>query len=304
MDDDSKRTISSRMLGQMNSLMPRVLEATAPVFRFDKLGNPEFLASAVLVKVSDKHFVLTAGHVLDARSSSPLYVGSGNAVVLLQGRHMSTLFPVGGQREQDRIDIGIVCLAEEAARGLKEDEFLTLGDLAILDAARTTGHYVFAGYPSSKHKRSIKNEEAEATLYSFIADSAPQKDYQDAGLDPSTSLLLRFDKRKLWCPTGRVMGPDLFGVSGGGVWFLDDVFAVTPHKPFLVAIAVEWWKKQPKRVLATKVHVMLAALWDGFPKLRPSLPEPPKAEREKGDRFIIPLSIPAGFQGKIENPHP
>jgi hypothetical protein len=278
--DDKKRAIASTMLAQMNSLMPRVLAATAPVFSFDQLANPVFLASAVLVKVSNEHFALTAGHVLDARSASPLYVGSGNTVVLLQGHHMSTVPPVAGQREQDRIDLGIVRLSEETVRGLKEDEFLTLADLAILETATTTGHYVFAGYPSSKHKRSIKNEEAEAALYSFISDPAPLEDYQRAGLDPSTSLLLRFDKQKLWCPSGRVIGPDLFGVSGGGVWFLDDAPAATPRKPLLVAIAVEWWQKQPKRVLATKIHVVVAALWDSFPKLRPHLPEPP----HKGER--------------------
>lgn len=154
---------------------------------------------------------------------------------------------------------------------MQEDEFLVLDDIYDLDTATITRHYVFAGYPCSKHKRAIKEGEAKATLYSFAVDTAPLADYQDAGLDPSISLLLRFDKKNLWNPLGQAVGPDPTGISGGGVWFIGDAFATTPLKPLLVAIAVEWWwREEPKRVLATKISVVLAVIWDRFPELRPS----------------------------------
>lgn len=272
--DDKKRIIASTMLERFESI-PRVAAATAPVFCLDRLEKPQFFASAVLVKINNWHFALTAGHVLDERSISNLYIGSGDKVVLLRGSYGSTVPPGTGNRKQDRIDIGIVQLSEEIVRDMQEDEFLALDDTYNLDTATTTGHYVFTGYPHSKHKCTIKGGEAEATPYSFFAVPAPLADYQNAGLNPSISLLLRFDKQNLWRPSGRVVGPDLTGISGGGVWFMDNAFATTPLKPLLVAIAIEWWKKPPKRVLATKLHVVFSAIWFRFPELQPYLPEPP-----------------------------
>lgn len=272
MIDYNKLEIASRILGQSSLLMPRILAASTPVFR-SKGDTMEPFASAILVRFGYEHFLLTAAHVLDDRSDYDLYFGSSEVVRLLDGSIACTLPPTAGERRDDKIDIGIVHLSEQTIRDMKEGEFLTLADLGILDTATTTGCYLFAGYPASKNKPSI-GEEVQAVLNSFLADPASLKDYKSADLDPSSSLLLRFNKRKLWISSGRVTGPDLFGVSGGGVWSLCDQSAVTQHKPLLVAIAIEWWKEQQKCVLATKVHVVLGALWDRFPKLRPLLPKP------------------------------
>jgi hypothetical protein len=272
--DDKKRMIVSTMLDRIESL-PHLVAATAPIFRLSKLEKPQFFATAVLLKVNNCHFALTAAHVLDERSISNLYIGSGEKVVLLGGSFGTTVPPGAGNRKQDRIDIGIVRLSEETVRDMQEDEFLTLDDTYNLETVTTTGHYVFRGYPISKHKRAIKGGQAEATPYTFVVVPAPLADYQNAYLNPSISLLLRFDKQNLWLPSGRVVGPDPTGISGGGVWFLDNAFATSPLKPLLCAIAIEWWKNQHKCVLATKLHVALSLIRSRFPELRPYLPEPP-----------------------------
>ncbi len=273
--NDQKRVIASTVLEKIES-MPQVTSATAPVFCLDRLKKPKFFASAVLLKVKNWHFALTAGHVLDERSFSDLYIGSGDKVLLLDGSFGTTVPPGDGERQQDKIDIGIVRLTKETVQDMQEDEFLTLDDAYILYTATTTGHYMFTGYPRSKHKRAIKKGQAEATPYSFATVPAPLTDYQNAGLDPRISLLLRFDKKNLWRSLGRVEGPDPTGISGGGVWFLNNAFSTTPLRPLLVAIAIEKWKPpDPKCVLATKLHVALSIIWDRFPELRAYLPEPP-----------------------------
>lgn len=273
--DDMKRLIASNMLKKIES-MPRVASATAPILGLDRTDKPKFLGSAVLVKINTWHFALTAAHVLDNRSWTNLYIGSGNEVVPLQGTYGKTLLPDTGNRNQDRIDIGLVHLSEETVQNMQEDEFLTLDDTYNLNSATTTGHFVFTGYPQSRHKSAIKGSEAEATPYSFVVDPAPLADYQNAALNPRISLLLRFDKKNLWRPSGRVVGPNPTGISGGGVWFLNNAFTTTQLKPLLVAIAIQWWeklgkKKPPKRILATKLHIAFSVLWSRFPELRPHL---------------------------------
>jgi hypothetical protein len=274
--DENKFARAATLLEGIDSMMPRVRAATAPVFCLDKVGKFKFFASAVLVKISEGHFALTAAHVLDERSTTILHIGSGDNVVWLRGSYGSTVPPGFGDRKQDKIDIGIVRLSEEIVREMQEDEFLLLDDIYHLDTPMNIGHYVFAGYPCSKHKRAINEGQAKAALQPFVTDAAPIADYQDAGLDPRISLLLRFNKKNLWNSSGQVVGPDPTGISGGGVWFIGDAFATTPLKPLLAAIAVEWWwREEPKRILATKIHVVLAVIWDRFPELRPCLPKPP-----------------------------
>lgn len=262
MIDHEKRTLAPKILGQMNALMPRILAASTPLFRF-KGDIPELFASALLIKFYDDHFLLTAAHALDNLSDYDLYFGSDDAVRFLDGSPLRTVPPPGGERSDDKIDIGIVRLSEQTIGDMKKSEFLTFADLDISDTATTGGCYLFAGYPGSKNKPSL-GKEAQAVLCSFLANPAPLKDYEGACLDPSLSLLLRFNKRNLWSPLGRVTGPDLFGVSGGGVWSLCDQSAVKRPKPLLNSIAIEWWQEQRKCVLATKIHVVLAALGIAF----------------------------------------
>jgi hypothetical protein len=280
--DDMKRLIASNMLKKIET-MPRVVSATAPILgQDDRTNKPKFLGSAVLVKINTWHFAFTAAHVLDNRSRTILYIGSGNEFVQLRGSYWKP--PDTGNRNQDRIDIGLVHLSEETVQNMQEDEFLTLDDTYNLDSATTTGHYVFTGYPQSRHKSAIKGSEVEATPYSFVVLPASLADYQNAGLDPNISLLLRFDKQNLWNSSGQVVGPDPTGISGGGVWFLDNAFATTQLQPLLVAVAIQWWekpreKKPSKRILATKLHVALSAIWSRFPELRSYTPAPTNAQQ-------------------------
>lgn len=272
-DDDRKHARAS-VLNERIASIPLIGKATAPIFGFDELRNrKQLFASAILLKIHETHFALTAAHVLDERSKLDLYVGSGDKGVPLRGSFGSTNFPTSGSRKQDKIDLGIVRLSKEVVRDMRENEFLALDNIDL--SVTTTGHYVFAGYPSSTHKKAIKAEEATVALSSFIVDSAPLTDYQIAGLDSNISLALRFDKQNMWGQQGQGSGiPSPTGVSGGGVWRLDDVFATTPLKPLLVAICIKWWEKgKPlKCVLATRMHVALSAIRDHFPELRPYLP--------------------------------
>jgi len=264
--------------------IPRIKASTAPLLGIDIKQIPKIFASAILVKIGDAHFAITAGHVLDQRSNLDLYIGSGEKFLLLQGCSFgSTKISNSGNRDQDKIDLGIIRLSEKMIEHMQENEFLSLDDTYTLEGATTTGHYVFAGYPFSRNKNAIRNGKAEAKLFSFVADTAPLSEYQKVGLDPNISLLLRFDKKKLYNQAGQAVGPDLLGVSGGGVWFLDNVYTTTPLNPLLVAIFIEWWeksreKKPPKRLLATKLHVALSAIWSRFPEVRPYLPKPTNAQ--------------------------
>jgi len=262
----------------MKVLIPRILAVSSPLFlyRGDIL---EPFASAVLARFGDDHFLLTAAHVLDNFLDYDLYFGSGQKVKFLEGSPICTLPPTGRGRKEDKFDLGIVHLSRETVKDMEEGDFLILSDLDILDTPTPSRFYMFAGYPATRNKRSI-GEEVKAVLYTFLASPGTLKDYQSADLDPTSSLLLRFNKKKLWCPSGPVTGPDIFGVSGGGVWALCCRPGVMEPDARLVAIAIEWWHRQQKYVLATKIHIILAVIWNRFPRLRSVLPKPPRS----GDR--------------------
>lgn len=259
-----KRERASKIIDQLTSLlMPRILATTAPLYRYD--GNiMEPFASALIIRLGDEHFLLTAAHVRDDLSKFDLYFGSTGMVRLCDYDYWGYACSPPG--EDDKIDIAIFHVSKQTAGELKKEEFLTLSDLEILGQVSTACFFVFGGYPVSKNRPS-RSEDIRADLRLFLVDSAPPKDYENAGLDPNFSLLLRFNKNKVWGPSGRTTAPDLYGISGGGVWSFNNQSTSTESTPRLVAIAIEWWKGQ-KRILATKVHVALEMIYDRFPNLR------------------------------------
>jgi hypothetical protein len=81
------------------------------------------------------------------------------------------------------------------------------------------------------------------------------------GRNASEQLVLRFDRKDVWRTEERVTAPNLFGISGGGVWHLAPNSGMPLPQAQLAAIAVEWNDKlRPKHVLATRLQPIIALL--------------------------------------------
>jgi hypothetical protein len=81
-----------------------------------------------------------------------------------------------------------------------------------------------------------------------------------------------FAKTDSYRLSGRVTSPDLYGMSGCGLWFLSGPIGSPAVRPRLAAIAIEWQKGKIKCIVATRLLAALAGAFDHLgvlPKERP-----------------------------------
>ena len=86
---------------QVQERLPTVERATAPIYR-DEPSRPVPSGSAVMLRIDDHRFALTAAHVADNSASFPLYIGSSTRPVRLSGTKIATKLKPGQRREDDR----------------------------------------------------------------------------------------------------------------------------------------------------------------------------------------------------------
>lgn len=250
---------------------PRILQVTSPIFRETARGILEPIGSSVLLRIADEPLVLTSAHVLDdATAQTPLYVGTHNSTVLLQGRWFRSPLPKSGNRGDDRLDVGIARLSSTALASFDESCFLSPAELAPGQALTPGAIAVVCGYPHRKHRRT-GHLEWESDAYTVSAMSAPLEDYARLDVQRSHAVVLGFDQKRSWTRQGQRTAPRLEGVSGGGVWVLRRPGGGDPPRPLLAAIFIEW-HRGGKRVIATRIEVLLGGIWGYWPELRPFLP--------------------------------
>ncbi len=250
---------------------PRILQVTAPIFREPTPGTLESIGSAVLVRMGDEPLVLSAAHVLDdATTETPLYVGTHNSVLLLEGRWFRTPLPKSGFRVDDHVDVGIARLPSSALASFDDRSFLSINELAPRQTLAQGAYAVISGYPSKKEWAGFL--EREANLYMVIAECSAAEDYSRLEVDRSHAVVLGFDQKRCRTRQGATTAPKLKGVSGGGLWVLRRPEPEPAPVPQLAGILIEWHAGARKRIVATRIEVLLSGIWGYWPELRPFLP--------------------------------
>jgi hypothetical protein len=248
-----------------------VQRATTPVYQ-DTPGRPTPCGSAVLLRVGDCRFALTAAHVVDCSHSVPLYIGSSGQPVRFHGTKITTRLKPGQTREEDKLDVAIVCLDSQTTRYIDDNEFI---EVQQIDADRKDLDdeiLLVAGYPGSRRRDLPSKQTLEVTLYPFLACSRVRSRYAPVQRDPAHHLILGFSKKRLWRQGVRVIAPDLSEMSGCGVWSVYDPAGELLERPRLVGLLTEWHRHGDPWIAATRVEVVLAGIWKNFPELRASLP--------------------------------
>jgi len=260
------KDLADAVLRRAEACLALPIKVTAPILQPTDSGGLVFVASAVLLDAGEHAFALTASHVLDLENSGELLLGRiGGDAVSLRGPKALTKIPHGRTRDHDHVDLAMVHLTESARSSFKPEEFIKVSQLHL--GPPPAGDFILAGYPITHQPRRLAPGDDFARLYGLLADEVPLISYERDGYDRQISLLLGFNKKETWrLGVGRATGPDLHGVSGGGIWHLGDVNSPTVT-PRLCAIGVEWHRDKYKRILATRVRVAIEEIARRFPEL-------------------------------------
>jgi hypothetical protein len=262
--------------GKIAIIGDRTLDVTSPVYADTGKARPEPIGSAVFLRVNQTSFVVTAAHVQDTSQRADLYVG-GSKLLALEGRYLVSSTPATGGRDEDQIDLAIMPLSAQQLEALGPTAFVDIK--ATCPAHRnnpipvTGTYYLVSGFPVSKQPTRLPTDTLDGQPVYLAAKALPEEAIVARGLDPRHHILLEYDKEAVWGPGGSKVGPDLTGMSGGGIWAIEGLLTPTLGPECLVAIGTEW-DRSAKTVLGTRIGLVIDAIGDNYPDLRPFLPTP------------------------------
>lgn len=247
-----------------------------PLIAADDGRRPRHVGSGVLVAFNDRSFFLTAAHVLrDALGHPWAIAGEQNLVPPQSAVYFTT---PAEAHQHDTADVGFV--------ELTPNEVHQLGDVEFLSPARpdpderrrppqpglTRPFYFVFGYPASRMKANPQTKTVRATG-AFPLLSVPVERYVYTAINrpEHAHLIVAFDRGDSHGRKGAVVAPHPRGISGGGIWRVDDLVHLKPEATRLVAIATEWWAQQ-EALVGTRIGVVLDGLRARYPDLQAFIP--------------------------------
>lgn len=249
-----------RAFAWIDHVASRASEITWPVYVRERRRPNRLLGSAVLLRLRDESFLITAAHVLDKTRRGALRVATPRGIRTVYGRRYVTRKPANGDRDGDKLDIAVLHLASPVASAFPDSAFATWADLSPRPDEVPPQDLLLVGYPVSTQPKQRTRDVLEASEYRLLTSPLPTASYAILGLNTDRSILAGFTKDDSYRLTGRSTAPDLYGMSGCGLWFISGPTGSPRARPKLAGIAIEWRRDRPKCIVATRLIVALAPL--------------------------------------------
>ena len=215
--------------------------------------------SGVLIKAGKLHFLITAAHVTEDLNDN-IFLGIEEYTVYRPGGVIVTNSPEKS-RDEDRLDICILELNEESNKKLnKIYEFLDINEVGINHVLKPYPMYELVGFPASKSKFSKYKKKLNSVAYQYVTQPADSETYKQLKCNPAFNIIVKYDRKKVYnyATDSFQTGPELYGISGCGLWFTPPENVMPNHKPRkeLVGIITEWPKNHRKFLIATRIDVI------------------------------------------------
>ncbi len=250
-----------RIFAWVDNVASRASEITWPVYLRERRGPNRLLGSAVLLRLRDEPFLITAAHVLDKTRGGALRVATPRGIRTVYGKRHVTRKPANGGRDGDKLDIAVLHLASSVASAFPDSAFATWSDLSPRPDQAPPESLLLVGYPVTTQPVQRTRGVLEASEYRLLAAPLPSASYAVLGLSTDQSILASFTKNDSYRVTGRSTAPDLYGMSGCGLWFISGPAGSPRARPKLAGIAIEWRRGRLKCIVATRLIVALAPLF-------------------------------------------
>jgi len=219
-------------------------------------GNPKPYGTGVFVEIDSNYFMLTASHVTD---EIEIYIRTGkNDVLKLGGDFTCNIVANESERKKDKYDIAIIKLEDVTYDKIKDIyDFIPKQQLGINHKDIKSPQYSVVGFPASKskfnkYKNSIKS-------IPFIYSTSPEIDsvYRELKYNKLFNLIVQFDKKNVinYVTKEKTVAPDLYGMSGGGLWFVPLPIGKLSNNCIksLVAIMTDWPTENRNVMIGTRI---------------------------------------------------
>lgn len=250
----------SEVIGEAVDLLARFV---VPLYFHDRYNRPIQFGSGFFVRKDDKHFLISAGHVLDkTRSMSVFYYAAPSLLRKLNGRVVTTGHP--DSRDADRLDVGVMELTGPGQPPYPDVQKFSM-DYSYLKPGylpRFGKHYVIVGFPASRSAVDTRNRTALVAPYAYRSNSVDQSVYASQSLDPASHVVLPLDRRRGIDASGRTVNfPKPQGMSGAPIMVLfEDSEVEARDRVFPVVAVGTHYRKTSKSLIGTDVKFVIGAI--------------------------------------------
>lgn len=233
----------------------------------------EPVGSCVMLGVGRRHFLVTAGHVMERVGERSLFVGSDRRLHKVIGER---LYSVPEDDAEWHTDAAIIELAKPDPKELLGCRFLRLTDVSIEErefaATKLPATYLAIGYPASRTKIRLGEGSINQRHLAHGASSVTRSELSRLSRSPRTHMGLHYWKDLAYWDKGPVAPPDPHGLSGGALFRFGAVRNPQGWSG-LVGILVEAHREPVEALIAVRMSVVVALLGTAFPELRALLPQ-------------------------------
>lgn len=231
-----------------DGLLSQLSRHTIPVYR-PKLKDsdyvPEQIGSASIVKLQNKYYIVTAGHILDDADLCHLSFGEIDELQLNQC--------FAHYQNDDEIDVGVIQITDTI-----KDQIVSYGlDIIDLDNKSmyqcitqiTNGSIMLIGYPVSQQKLRYGLKQLRVICKIIIGKIIPTSTRSN-----KIRFAIKYDRDHLKRGNDQnVTGPNPVGMSGSPTW-LEIGSSTSPMQ--LTGVAIEYFPKEDT-ILITRIEVVL-----------------------------------------------
>lgn len=197
--------------------------------------------TGVFVQIGTHYFLVSAAHVLERYGEFFIFLSQEYEIIKPGG---DTYINRTGDRAKDPFDIAVLRLdADCLPHILRSYSFLHAEDLAINHMFQNEEFYTFLGYPATRAKILYKTDIFDITTFFHFTSPLHLEHYARFDRNPRVNVVASYNKKSAYDSRKGTYGtgPDLFGISGCGLWFTDPSDLETGIiKPKLTAIMTDW----------------------------------------------------------------
>ncbi len=170
-------------------------------------------------------------------------------------------------RDKDRFDIAIFRVNNDQDSAFRSAyKPLSIEDIDVNDIPSEKKYYAFVGHPTNKTKLRYGTLIVKSEMYSYTGSVADNSAYEELSLFPFFHVVVNFDSTKCLNRQGeRYNFPKVKGMSGGGVWLLEDLnlHSSKSHINKLVGIGIEC-HNTPKVLVGTRIGAVIELIKSKF----------------------------------------
>lgn len=201
------------------------------------------------MQVENCYFLFTAAHVSEDLQNEIVIGIEKKLTVILGGEWTFNGLDKNHKRKDDKIDIAILKLDNESVEHIKKQySFINQNQLGINHEIKNLPYYTAIGFPASQNRFNRFKGELKSTPFIYNTVPADGQKYLDLNCKEYENLILVYEKKRVVDnkTKKKITGPDPYGISGGGVWFVPSQLRseVDIIDKKLVSILTEWVGKK------------------------------------------------------------